>query len=107
MTGPRYRKDIKRDAGDDAKYHPSNIQYEKDHKPDPELQQHFHMYCVLGYNFAFAIPYDAGNKNGKMNTKTYINVILPALQAYILHRGGEWVLWQDCDSAHISKATLK
>jgi hypothetical protein len=25
MTGPRYRKDIKRDAGDDVKYHLSNI----------------------------------------------------------------------------------
>jgi hypothetical protein len=50
---------------------------------------------------------DNYDKNGKMNTKTYVNVILPALQAYILQRGGEWVLWQDRDSAHISKATLK
>ncbi|KAF1939053.1 hypothetical protein EJ02DRAFT_497951 [Clathrospora elynae] len=87
ITGPRWPKNIKRDAGEAAKYAKDNIQYEEQHKPDPQLQHHFHMYCVLGYDFAFAIPYNAGNSNGKMNTKTYINTILPALQSYILEHG--------------------
>jgi hypothetical protein len=107
MTGPKYQKDIKRDPGDSAKYAKENIQYEKDHKLDPSLQTHFYIYCVLGWNFAFAIPYNAGNKNGKMNTRTYINVILPALRSYILHCGGDYILWQDRDSAHISEQTLR
>ncbi|KAF1943922.1 hypothetical protein EJ02DRAFT_420912 [Clathrospora elynae] len=68
------------------------------------------MYCVLGYDFAFAIPYNADNSNGKMNTKTYINTILPALRSYILEHGKprvQYYLWQDWDSAHISQRTLK
>jgi hypothetical protein len=107
MTGSKYQKDIKRDQGDDAKYAPKIIQYEHNYKPDPDLQQHFHIYRVLGYNFAFAIPYDAGSSNGKMNTRTYINVILPALCSYILQQGGDYILWQDRDSAHISEKTLR
>jgi hypothetical protein len=90
MTGLKYQKNIKRDQGDDAKYAPKNIQYEHNYKPDPDLQQHFYIYCVLDYNFAFAIPYDAGNSNGKMNTRTYIDVILPALRSYILQQGGDY-----------------
>jgi hypothetical protein len=41
-----------------------------------------------------------------MNTNTYINVILLALRSYILHKGGDYILWQDRDSAHISERTL-
>ncbi|KAF2820806.1 hypothetical protein CC86DRAFT_411629 [Ophiobolus disseminans] len=106
MTSPKYQRDIKRDTRDLAKYAKENIQYDKDHKPDPDKQKHFHIYAVLGYNFAFAIPYNAGNLNGKMNTNTYINVILPAILSYIPHKGGDYILWQDRDSAHISKWTL-
>ena len=62
---------------------------------------------MVGFNFAFAIPYNAGNSNGKMNSKTYINDTLPALRRFILERGGEYFLWQDRDSAHISKKTLR
>jgi hypothetical protein len=42
-----------------------------------------------------------------MNTRTYINVILPALCSYILQQGGDYILWQDRDSAHISEKTLR
>ncbi|KAF1938596.1 hypothetical protein EJ02DRAFT_514399 [Clathrospora elynae] len=106
MTGPKYQKEVKRRSSDPAWYDPRNIQYKKDHKPDPDTQDHFHIYTVLGYNFAWCMPYNTGNKNGKMNTETYINVILPAPNKYLLKIGGEWILWQDCDSAHISKKTL-
>jgi hypothetical protein len=106
MTSPKYQRDIKRDTGDPATYAKENIQYNKDHKPDPDKQKHFHIYAVLGYNFAFAIPYNAGNSNGKMNTNTCINVIRPALRSYILHKGGDYILWQDRDSANISERTL-
>jgi hypothetical protein len=106
MTGPRYQRSIKRTPGVRSKYAMRNIQYEAGHKSDPKLQQHFQIFCVIGYNFAFAIPYNAGNKNGKMNTRTYINIILPQLKSYLLRRGGDFVLWQDRDSAHVSKATL-
>ncbi|KAF1941726.1 hypothetical protein EJ02DRAFT_466299 [Clathrospora elynae] len=52
MTGPKYQKGVKRRSGDPAQYDPRNIQYKKDHKPDPDTQDHFHIYTVLGYNFA-------------------------------------------------------
>ncbi|USP74623.1 hypothetical protein yc1106_01897 [Curvularia clavata] len=42
-----------------------------------------------------------------MNTKTYTEFVLPKLQAFILEKGGDWILWQDRDSAHTSKETLR
>jgi hypothetical protein len=50
------------------------------------------------------MDYDAGNSNGKMNGRTYMNKILPRLQQEIL--GRDLILWQDRDSAHISKTVL-
>ncbi|KAF2028950.1 hypothetical protein EK21DRAFT_113332 [Setomelanomma holmii] len=105
MTGPKYQKNVKRRVGE--RYKSTNIQYEKDHKPDPEKQHHFHIFTVVGYNFSWCMPYNAGTSNGKMTSECYINTILPALKAYLLHVGGDWILWQDRDSAHISRATLK
>ncbi|USP75848.1 hypothetical protein yc1106_03122 [Curvularia clavata] len=107
MTGPRYQKNIKREAGQAAKYHPDNIQYEKNHKPNPELQDHFHVYCVIGYDFAWALPYSTTSENGKMDSKTYTEYVLPELQKYLLRVGGEYILWQDRDSSHTSKKTLR
>lgn len=103
MTGPKYPTYIKRRLGVKHCEDSKNIQYEEQRKVDPELQIHFHIWCVVGYNFKFAIPYSAGNSNGKMTIKIYITVILPALQAHLLERGGEYILWQHRDSAHISK----
>jgi len=99
----RHVKWIKRKKGE--RWNPSNIQYESYARPDPEEQarQRFHFFCVIGYNFAWCTPYNAGNSNGKMNAKTYIK-ILSKLQAHIL--GRELVLWQDCDSAHVSQKVL-
>ena len=106
MTGPRYPRNIKRPPGYEAKYHPDNIQYDPNHKPDAEKQSHFHVFCVVGFDFAWALPYTTRAKNGKMNTKTYTEYVLPKLQAYLLDKGGDWILWQDRDSAHTSKETL-
>lgn len=107
MTGPRYPRNIKRPPGTYWKYHPSNIQYDPDHKPDAEKQSHFHVFCVVGFDFAWALPYSTRATNGKMNTKTYTEFVLPKLQAFILEKGGDWILWQDRDSAHTSKETLR
>ncbi|KAJ5031779.1 hypothetical protein PSV08DRAFT_385856 [Bipolaris maydis] len=107
MTGPKYLNHIKRRPGVKHREDPKNIQYEEQRKVDPDLQIYFHIWCVVGYNFKFAIPYNAGNSNGKMTAKIYTTVILPALQAHLLERGGEYILWQDRDSAHISKKTLE
>jgi hypothetical protein len=42
-----------------------------------------------------------------MTSKTYTSFILPALKSELLRRGGDYILWQDRDSAHISKDTLR
>ena len=99
----RHVKWIKRKKGE--RWNPSNIQYETHARPDPEEQarQRFHFFCVIGYNFAWCTPYNAGNSNGKMNSATYLK-ILSKLKAQILGKG--LVLWQDCDSAHISQKVL-
>jgi hypothetical protein len=39
--------------------------------------------------------------------QAYTGVILPALKSYLLQCGGDWILWQNLDSPHISKDTLK
>lgn len=69
-----------------------DIQYEEQRKVDPDLQIHFHIWCVVGYNFKFAIPYNAGNSDSKMTAKIYTTAILLALQAYLLERGSEYIL---------------
>ncbi|KAF2627916.1 hypothetical protein BU25DRAFT_468103 [Macroventuria anomochaeta] len=107
MTGPSYNKDVTRLPGDKNKYHPSNIQYEKDHKPDPEEQDFFHIFIVIGYDFRWCIPYKTGKKNGKMNSEVYCAQILPALKSELLRRGGEYMLYQDLDSAHKSARSKK
>ncbi|KAF2180030.1 hypothetical protein K469DRAFT_693504 [Zopfia rhizophila CBS 207.26] len=58
--------------GKAERFKPGNIQYNKDTRPDPEKQQKFHIYCGVGYNFAWAIEYDVGNSNGKMNAENRV-----------------------------------
>ncbi|KAF2820927.1 hypothetical protein CC86DRAFT_303828, partial [Ophiobolus disseminans] len=65
-----------------------------------------HIFTVLGYNFVWAILYNSSNKNGKTTSKCYTEYVLPQLKAYLLEIGGDWILWQDKDSAHNSKKTL-
>jgi hypothetical protein len=57
MTGPEYQRGVKRRGYTEARYDLDNLQYEPNYKPDPEKQDHFYMFTVLGYNFAWCIPY--------------------------------------------------
>jgi hypothetical protein len=104
-SSSRHVKRIKRRP--DTRFDPRNIQYDKKAR-QPELdelvEQRFHFFCVVGYDFAWCIDYDAGNSNGKMNGRTYMSRILPLLKQEIL--GKELILWQDRDSAHVSKKVL-
>lgn len=102
-TGPNYVRKVKRRPGKLERDRASNTQGREDNHPDPELQQKFHIFCVVGYNFVFAIPYDAGNSNSKMNSDTFLQ-LLPQLHREIL--GLERILYADRDSTHISKSTL-
>jgi hypothetical protein len=70
---------------------------------EEKAEQRFHFFCVVGYDFAWRINYEAGNSNGKMNTRTYLK-ILSKLQQEILEL--DLTLWQDRDSAHVSKKVL-
>lgn len=103
-TGPKHVKYIKRRPGKDERFKPGNIQYQKDARKDPQKRKWFHIYTVIGYNFVWCTPYNAGNSNGKMNARTYLT-ILPKLLDKI--RGKELVLYQDGDSAHTSKAVVQ
>lgn len=74
-TGPKYVKKVKRRPGKEERFKPSNIQYNKDARRDPEKQEYFYIFYVIRYNFAWAIKYDVGNLNGKINTKTYLKIL--------------------------------
>lgn len=101
-TGPRHVKRVKRRPGE--RFKPENVQYNKDARPNPDKQEKFHIFYILGYDFAQAMEYDVGNSNSKMNAETYIKQILPKLQEQIL--GKELILQQGRDSAHISQRVL-
>ena len=111
-AGPRYAKRIKRRPN--QRFRPENVQYnaggrpknnsEKGQQQNEVCEQKFHIFTVLGYNFAWAIEYDAGNSNGKMNRQTFLK-ILPHLRDAVL--GQDRVLYMDRDSAHCSPDVLR
>ncbi|KAF2242068.1 hypothetical protein BU26DRAFT_164629 [Trematosphaeria pertusa] len=103
-TSPRHVKNVKRFPGTDNRYREDNIQYQKDARKDPVKKKWFYIFTVIGYNFAWCIPYDAGNSNGKINARTFLTV-LPHLRDAIL--GKELILYIDCDSAHKAGDVLK
>jgi hypothetical protein len=73
-TGPRHVKRIKRCPGNNEKYKQKNMQYNKKgnlKKLDKEKEHQFQIFTVVGYNFRWAVQYNAGNSNGKMNGRTY------------------------------------
>lgn len=84
-SSARHIKNVKRRPS--TRFHPRNIQYDEKAR-QPELsemaEQRFHFFCVVGYDFAWCMDYDAGNCNCKMNRRTYINKILPRLKQEIL-----------------------
>lgn len=75
-TGPRYTKRVKRRRGERDLV--KNVQYNKNQYPMPYEVEEFYIFAVIGYNFSWAIQYNVGNKNGKMNARTYLQ-ILPEL----------------------------
>lgn len=108
-TGPRHKRKIKRRKGKGERNKVQNVQYDKHHKQEPEevqKERKFHLFTVLGYDFAWCMPYETSHSNGKMTSKVFIEKILPALYTELLYRGGEWTLYMDRDSAHTSKKTL-
>jgi hypothetical protein len=110
-TGPRYAKLIERRPNE--RFLPKNIQYNKGERPknnaekgqeqDLNKEQKFHIFTVVGWSFRWAIQYDAGNSNGKMNAETFLK-ILPLLHEAML--GQDRVLYLDLDSAHCSARVL-
>jgi hypothetical protein len=104
-SGLKYVKNIKRLPG--TRFREDNIQRNKNARCTEEMGkiERFYLFTVVGRNFCWATPYDAGNSNGKMNARTYISQILPKLHEAII--GRELVLWQDLDSAHASKAVIE
>jgi hypothetical protein len=51
------------------------------------------------------LPLQTSFSNGKMNTKTNIQ-ILKQLQSYFLEHEGKYIFYQNRDSAHISKESI-
>lgn len=111
-TGPRYAKHIKRRPSE--RDHPKNIQYNSGGRPknneqkgqqqEKKKQHQFHIFTVIGYDFAWCMPYDAGNSNGKMNARTYLKILK---ELHTVTLGRDLILFQDCDSAHFAKSVLK
>jgi hypothetical protein len=60
---------------------------------------------IIGYNWRKIIPYEVPNSVGKMTTKVYTTIVLPALKDELKEQG--LTLCYDADSAYTSKATLK
>jgi hypothetical protein len=84
------------------------MQFDKNRKQDTEqekLEKKFHLFCVLGYHFAWCKRYEVKHPNGMMNSKVFTEEILPALKSVLIERGGEWTIYLDRDSAHVSKTT--
>ena len=108
-TGPRHKRKIKRRRGKGERDRVTNTQYDKHRKQEPEevkKERKFHLFCVVGYDFAWCMPYETSHSNGKMTSKVFIQEILPKLQSELLSRGGEWTLYMDRDSSHTSQKTL-
>lgn len=90
-TGPKHTKNIKQKPGEINRQRSNNIQWESKGKKkagDSEMdkqdfkdnrKQWFHIFMAIGYNFCWAMQYDAGNSNGKMNSLTFIRNVLPRL----------------------------
>lgn len=96
--GRTERKQIKRRIGE--KDHDANTQHRKPKKTAPDQEGALHFFVLIGYNFIRAIPYKSTAKNGKMDTKTYKQILKEIkcdLKGYILY--------EDKDSAHNAEAT--
>jgi DDE superfamily endonuclease len=100
----RYVKRIKRKRN--ARFEEDNIQRDsKARKAKNEFKETIHIFIVIGFNFRRMISYEmTTNDNDKMNTEIYIQLIRQLMPEM---REKNLVLYQDQDSAHISKQTDK
>jgi hypothetical protein len=110
--GPQVTKRIKRKAGKEQRYKPCNVHRKKvtskDTKAKAREEEHLkllNVFVVIGFNWQKIILYKVPNSVGKMTTKVYTTMILPALRKELLDQ--VLTLCQDHDLAHNSKETLK
>jgi hypothetical protein len=103
-------KRIKRRSGALHWYKPENVHRKKvmskDTKAKSREEKHLKLvnaFVIIGFDYCKIIPYEVPNKVGKMTTKVYTEVILPAVLGDLKERG--LTLCQDADSAHDSKET--
>jgi hypothetical protein len=100
-VGLQANRRIKRRVGE--RYNPRCMMKKKITKPVRTKMKQVHVWVAVGYRgYCRVIPYDSGNSNGKMNSKTYCE-ILEQMQDDL--RGK--MLFEDCDSAHNSNASKK
>ncbi|PQE09266.1 hmg box protein [Rutstroemia sp. NJR-2017a BBW] len=106
--GPTVTKRIKRKRGSKYRYKPENVHRKKVTKKDTTAIAQaanplkiFSIFVIIGPNYRCYIPYDAGNSNGKMNSRVYIQILSQLLDEF--KRDGI-TLCQDVDSAHKSNA---
>jgi hypothetical protein len=109
-VGPQVTKRIKRRSGLEYRSKPENVHRKKvtskDTKAKAREEKHLkllNVFVIIGYNYRKIVPYEVPNTVGKMTTKVYTEVILPAILEDLKERG--LTLCQDADSAHDSKDT--
>lgn len=96
--GKPKRRRIKRRVGE--RDHDQNTQHAKPEKVAPDQKGSIHFFVLIGYNYIKAIPYKVAASNGKMDAKTYKDILYQIrsdLDGYILY--------EDQDSAHTADTT--
>ena len=109
--GPQVTKRIKRRQGREHRDKPWNVHRKKVTSKDTKAKAReeealklLNVFVVISYNYRKIVPYKVPNNVGKITTKVYTEVILPAILNDLLDRG--LTLYQDKDSAHKSNSTL-
>ena len=109
---PQITKKIKRKRGKKNAHRPENVHRKKVTSKDtkakarePNHLKLLNVFVVIGYNYKRILTYNAGNSNGKMSSKVYIEQILSALREDMYKE--DLTLCQDVDSGHIAGTTLK
>lgn len=97
-VGRRY---ISRKRG--QRYEPRNLR--EDPAPEEPTDEKVHCWACIGYGFKSPlVRYRAGNQNGKMTQKVYLEEILQPHVGEWLARGENFVLEEDNDSGHGTSA---
>lgn len=99
--GPQGKLHVIREQG--TRYEPDNIHH-RERRPEKDEIKRFHVWAAMGYNFISPlIFYDAGNTNGKMSQRCYVDQILePHVGKWLRDR--DFVMEEDNDSGHGTKS---